>query len=128
TIVTRLGEARAVLELALAQAPDPRARAMVLVQLAQVASRQNRVDDVLTHIDEARTLLGHPSPEPPVFAAVIADAYVRANRWAEAVAPARSCTERAPKNAAAWSLYARVLVATGDHSAALAAAVRGLEL
>jgi hypothetical protein len=125
TIVTRLDEARAVLEIARASAPDARARAMVAVQLAWVASRQNRVDDALALVREARELLG---TDPPVMAAVIADAYARANRWSEAVAPAKSCTERAPKNAAAWALYARVLVAVGDHGTALAAAGRGLEL
>jgi tetratricopeptide (TPR) repeat protein len=125
TIVTRLDEARAVLEAARAMAPDARAHAMVDVQLAWVASRQNRVDDVLALVHEARGELG---ADPPVMAAVIADAYARANRWAEAVAPAKSCTERAPRNAGAWALYARMLVAVGDHSAALAAATRGLEL
>jgi predicted Zn-dependent protease len=125
TIVTRLDEARTVLEAARAAAPDARARAMVAVQLGWVASRQNRVDDAVALVREARELLG---AEPPVLAAVVADAFVRANRWAEAVEPARSCTERAPRNAAAWSLYARVLVAVGDHAAALAAAARGLDL
>ena len=128
TIVTRLDEARDVLGRALAMAPDARSQAMVEVQLGWVASRQHRVDEAIAHVDRARGLLGHPHPEPPVFAAVIADAYARVDRWADAVAPARSCTERAPDNASAWSLYARVLVAAGDHATALAAASRGLAL
>jgi len=126
TIVTRLDEARSVLEVAHERAPDPRARAMVAVQLGWVASRQGRVDDALALVAEARTELA--GAEPPVLEAVVADAYARANRWAEAVAPARSCTERAPRNAAAWALYARVLVAVGDHATALAAATHGLDL
>jgi predicted Zn-dependent protease len=107
---------------------------MIAVQLAWVASRQNRVADVLAYVREARTELaraataGTPVADPPVLDAVVADAYVRANRWAEAVAPAKSCTERAPSNATAWALYARVLVATGDHAAALGACARGLDL
>ena len=125
TIVTRLDEARAVLSVARVLAPDARAAAMVEVQLGWVASRQNRVDDAPAHVAAARALLGK---DAPVLAAVVADAYVRADRWANAVEPARSCTEKAPQNAAAWALYARVLVAVGDHAGALAAAVRGLAL
>jgi len=125
TIVTRLDEARAVLAIARASAPDARAQAMVDVQQAWVASKLNRVDEALRLVAEARALLG---TDPPVMAAVIADAYARANRWTEAVPPARSCTERAPKNASAWALYARVLVAVGDHANALAAATHGLDL
>jgi tetratricopeptide (TPR) repeat protein len=123
TIVTRLPEARAVLELAHERAPDPRARAMVAVQLGWVAARQGRIADVLAYAREARE-----QSDAPAIDAFVADAYVRANRWADAIAPAKSCTERAPKNAAAWALYARVLVAIGDHQSALAAATRGLEL
>ena len=36
--------------------------------------------------------------------------HMRLNRWAEAVAPAKACTERAPSNVGAWSVYARALV------------------
>ncbi len=128
TIVTRLPEARAVLEIAHARAPDARARAMVAVQLGWVAARQGRVDDALAYAREAREQLATNGPEPAAIDAVVADAYVRANRWADAVAPAKSCTERAPRNAAAWSVYARVLVAIGDHEGALAATAHGLEL
>ena len=60
--------------------------------------------------------------------AIVADAFVRLNRWDDALAPAKACTERAPKNTAAWGVYAKVLVAVGDHTKALAAATRGLEL
>jgi predicted Zn-dependent protease len=63
-----------------------------------------------------------------VLDAVVADAFVRAHRWSDAVVPAKSCADRAPRNAAAWATYARVLVAVGDHREALAAAARGLAL
>jgi len=130
TIVTRLGEARTVLEAALARAPDARAQAMVEVQLGWVASKLGKADEVVTRVARARALLATPpgAPEPPVFDALLADAFVRLNRWTDALEPARRCSEAAPKNAAAWAVYARVLVAVGDHAGALAAATRGLEL
>src|SRR6185369_15288178 len=98
TVSERLDEALTVLEAALAAAPagDQRARAMILVQLAQVASKQGRVEDALALIAEARPLL--PSPGPAVLDAVAADALSRVWRWQDAVAPARACTERAPAN------------------------------
>ncbi|HMG21271.1 MAG TPA: tetratricopeptide repeat protein, partial [Kofleriaceae bacterium] len=124
----RLDEARGVLDAALAASPagDKRARAMILVQLAQVASRQGRADDALALIAEARPLL--PSPGPPVLDAVAADALSRVWRWQEAIAPARACAERAPANSGAWVALARALGSTGDDAAALDAATRGLEL
>ncbi|HET9621173.1 MAG TPA: multiheme c-type cytochrome, partial [Kofleriaceae bacterium] len=59
TVSERLDEARAVLDAALAAVPagDGRARAMVIVQLAQVAARQGRADDALALVAEARGLL-----------------------------------------------------------------------
>jgi tetratricopeptide (TPR) repeat protein len=128
TVSERLDEARAVLDAALAAAPagDPRARAMILVQLAQVASRQGRVDDALALIAQARPLL--PSPGPPVFDAVAADALSRVWRWQDAVAPARALAERASANAGAWIVLARALGSAGDDAGALDAATRGLEL
>jgi tetratricopeptide (TPR) repeat protein len=128
TVSERLDEARTVLDAALAAVPpgDGRARAMVRVQLAQVASRQGRVDDALALIALARPLL--PSPGPPVLDAVAADALSRVWRWQEAVAPARACTERAPGNAGAWMVLARALGSSGDDAGALDAATRGLEL
>jgi len=126
-VVTRVEDARPVLDAALAAAPDDRARAMVNAQLGWLAAKQGRIADAIANIARARELLP-ATPAPAVFDAVLADAYVRANRWTDALAPARACTERAPKNANAWSLYARVLVAVGDHEAALAAATSGLDL
>jgi hypothetical protein len=126
-IVTRVDEARLVLERALALAPDPRAQAMVHVQLGWVASKEGKVDDAIAHVATARALLP-VSPPPAVFDAILADAFVRQNRWHDAVAPARACTERAPKNASAWALYARALVAVGDHTAALEATTAGLAI
>jgi hypothetical protein len=125
TIVTRQAEAEAVLAAALAKAPDARARAMVLVQQGWVASKLGHADDALERVTEARALFGS---DAPVFDALLADTYVRLDRWTDALAPARRCTEAAPQNTAAWAVYAKVLVAVGDHAGALAAAARGLEL
>ena len=99
---------------------------MILVQLAQVASRQGRADDALALIAEARPLL--PSPGPAVLDAVAADALSRVWRWEDAIAPAKACTERAPANSGAWVALARALGSTGNDAAALDAATRGLEL
>jgi hypothetical protein len=133
-IVTRVPEAHEVLEVAYTQAPDAKARAMVTVQLGWVASKLGHIDEVLARVREARALLattvpaGQPAPNPPVFDALLADAFMRLNRYADAIAPARTCTERAPENVAAWSVYARALVAIGSYADALAAARKGLEL
>jgi len=133
TVSERLEESRAVLEAALAKAPDAKARAMVTIQLGWVASKQGRVDDALALVAEARTLLastakpGQPAPSPPVLDAVAADALARVWRWDDAVAPAKACTERAPQNSAAWMIYARVLGSVGDNAGALDAATKGLE-
>ena len=128
TVTERLEEARAVLDVALAQAPadDKKARAMVLVQLGWVASKQGRADDALALVAEARALL--PTPGPAVLDAIATDALARVWRWEEAIAPAKACTERAPQNSAAWMMYARVLGSAGDNAGALAAAAKGLEL
>ena len=99
---------------------------MILVQLAQVASRQGRVDDALALVAEARPLL--PSPGPAALDAIAADALSRVWRWRDAVAPARACTERAPANFLAWTALARALGSIGDNTAALDAATKGLEL
>ena len=128
TVSERLEEARYVLEAALAAVPagEPRATAMVLVQLGWVASKQGRVEDALALIGKARALL--PVPGPAVLDAVATDALARVWRWDDAVAPAKACTERAPQNSTAWMMYARVLGSTGDNAGALAAATKGLEL
>jgi hypothetical protein len=134
TVTERLEEARGVLEAALAAAPDPKARAMVAIQLGWVASKQGRVDDALALVANARAELaktaepGKPPPNPPVLDAVAADALARVWRWDEAVVPAKACAERAPQNSTAWVLYARVLGSLGDNAGALAAAAKGLEL
>jgi len=128
TVSERLDEASTVLAAALAAAPagDKRARAMILVQLGQVASRQGRVDDALALVAEARPLL--PSPGPAVLDAIATDALSRVWRWEDAIAPARACAERAPANSNAWVALARALGSANDNAGALAAAVRGLEL
>jgi tetratricopeptide (TPR) repeat protein len=128
TVSERLDEARTVLEAALAAVPtgDGRARAMVVVQLAQVAARQGRADDALALVGEARGLL--PSPGPAVLDAIAADVLARVWRWDDAIAPARACTERAPANSGAWVTLARVLGSAGRDADALAAATAGLAL
>ncbi|MCX5743399.1 MAG: hypothetical protein NT062_12975, partial [Proteobacteria bacterium] len=130
TVSERLEEARFVLEAALAGAPDPRSKAMVLVQLGWVASKQGRVEDALALVAQARALL--PVPGPAVLDAVAADALARVWRWEDAIAPAKACTERAPANSGAWMLYARVLGSAATdraaNAAALAAARMGLAL
>ncbi|MDQ3341137.1 MAG: hypothetical protein M4D80_38785 [Myxococcota bacterium] len=133
TVTERLEESRAVLEAALAQAPDVRAQAMVKIQLGWVASKQGRVEDALAFVAQSRALLaktvkpGDKAPNPPVLDAVAADALARVWRWEEAIAPAKSCTETAPQNSGAWVVYARVLGSVGDNAGALAAATKGLE-
>nr|HEX4317699.1 multiheme c-type cytochrome [Kofleriaceae bacterium] len=126
TVSERLEEAKAVLEAALALAPDARAQAMVIVQLAQVASKQGRVDDALAMVAQARALLG--AKQPPVLDAIAADALARVWRWDDAAAPARACAAKAPQSQAAWVVLARVLGSLGDDRGALAAASSGLEL
>ncbi len=126
TVSERLDEARVVLESALAIAPTDVARAMVLAQLGWVAGKQGRVDDALAIVAQARPLM--LPKKPAVFDAIAADALARVWRWADAVAPARACTERAPANSGAWMIYARVLGSVADDAGALVAATRGLEL
>jgi hypothetical protein len=65
TISERLDEAREVLTAALGDAPAGTPRAMILVQLAQVAARQGRADDALALVREARSLV--PAPGPAVL-------------------------------------------------------------
>lgn len=134
TVTERLEESKTVLESALAAAPDPRARAMVLAQLGWVASKQGRVDDALAIVERARSELAAavagsdaPVPRPAVLDAIATDALARVWRWQEAVAPARACVERAPQNSQAWVMLARVLGSTGDDAGALRAATSGLE-
>ncbi len=144
TVSERLDEAKTILETALASAPDGVPRAMVLVQLAQVASKQGRADDALALIAEARAyfvraptlpelLHGVPSVDlahvgPPVLDATAADALMRVWRWGDAAEPARVAAGKAPGNASAWMLLARCLGSVGDDAAALVAATTGLEL
>ena len=147
TVTERLDEARTVLETALAAAPESdggKPRAMILVQLAQVASKQGRVNDALALVSAARAYFvkvptlaelerGVPSIDlahagPAVLDATAADALMHVWRWADATDPARAATAKAPGNASAWVMLARCLGSVGDNAGALAAAVTGLEL
>jgi hypothetical protein len=125
-ISERLDESRTVLEKALAAAPEGKPKAMVIVQLAVVASKQGRADDALALIAQARKLL--PDPGPPVLDAVEADALARVWRWDEAVMPAKRAAEKAKANSQAWLVAARCYGSVSDNDAALAAATAGLEL
>jgi predicted Zn-dependent protease len=115
-----------VLERALALVPPGRPRAMVLVQLAQVASKQGRADDALALVGQARALL--PVPGPPVLDAIESDALMRVWRFSEAVAPAAAAAQKAASNSYAWMMAARCYGSVNDNAAALAAATKGLEL
>jgi hypothetical protein len=126
TVSERLDEAKLVLERALAAAPAGKPRAMVLVQLAIVASKQGRAEDAFALVGQARALV--PAPGPAVFDALEADALARVWRWAEAVAPARAAADKAPANSQAWVMAARCYASVDDNASALAAAATGLEL
>ncbi len=126
TVSERLEEARTVLEGALAIAPAGRPHAMILVQLAEVASKQGRADDALALAAQARALL--PAPGPAVLDMVEADALMRVWRWQDATGPAAALATKAPQNAAVWVMAARCYGSVGDDTRALAAATAGLEL
>lgn len=130
TVSERLEEARTVLEGALAIAPPGPAgnkpHAMILVQLAEVASKQGRADDALALAEQARALL--PAPGPAVLDMVEADALMRVWRWQDATAPAMALAKKAPQNSAVWVMAARCFGSVGDDARALVAATTGLEL
>jgi tetratricopeptide (TPR) repeat protein len=129
TVSERLEEAKSVLEKALADVPagdaGKRPRAMVITQLAMVASKQGRVEDALALVAQARALLPQ---SPPVLDYIAADALMRVWRWDDAVAPAQALVAKAPQNSVAWMMLSRCLASIGDDAAALGAAVTGLEL
>ena len=126
TVSERLEEAKTVLESALAIAPAGRPRAMVITQLAWVASKQGRVDDALALVGQARALL--PNGGPAVLDAISADALMRVWRWSEAIAPAQAAAKKAPGNSGAWMNLARCFGSVADDRDALVAATTGLEL
>ncbi|MBK9036032.1 MAG: hypothetical protein IPL61_33090 [Myxococcales bacterium] len=129
-VTERLDEARGVLTHALTQVPagdaGARPRAMILTQLASVAGKQGRADEALALVAQARALM--PAPGPAALDAYAADALVRVWRWAEAEPYAKALTDKAPANAGAWVVLARIRASLGDDRGALAAAVRGLDL
>jgi tetratricopeptide (TPR) repeat protein len=129
-VTERLDEARVILEDALAKVPTDasgaRPRAMILVQLGSVSGKQGRADEALAYLAQARSLL--PTPGPAAIDAYSADALVRVWRWREAEPFAKAVTERAPGNAGAWVVLARVRGSLDDNRGALDAAIHGLEL
>jgi tetratricopeptide (TPR) repeat protein len=135
TVSERLEEAKAVLEQALVAAPaasggNAKPKAMVIVQLAWVASKQGRVDDALALVAQARTILapGKPDGGPAVLDNIVADALMRVWRWDDALGPTQAAAKKAPGNSAAWVNVARCLGSVADDAGALAAAATGLEL
>jgi hypothetical protein len=126
TVSERLEESQRVLERALAMAPAGKPQASVLVQLAQVAAKQGRVEDALALVAKARAML--PAPGPAALEATEADALSRVWRWAEAAIPAQVAATKAPSNAMAWTVAARCFASIEDNKAARAAATTGLEL
>ncbi|MGE3761342.1 MAG: multiheme c-type cytochrome [Kofleriaceae bacterium] len=130
SIITKIDDAKAPLQRALAAAPGAREKAMVETQLGWVAAKQGRTDDVRAHIARVRELLAlsEGQPGPAVLDAIAAEVHVKLASYDEAIAPAEACTKSVPQNVAAWQLYARVLVGVGRFEDALAAAVKGLAL
>lgn len=127
----RLDEPRAVLEAALAAAPQDDtgtwARAAIQAQLAIVAGKQGRTDDALALFDAARALLP-ADKQPPVLDYGAADALARVWRWEEAEAFAERAAEKAPLNTLAWVMLARARGSLHDDRGALEAARRGLAI
>jgi tetratricopeptide (TPR) repeat protein len=126
TVSERLEEAKAVLEQALADAPAGKPKAMVIVQLGWVASKQGRVEDALALVAQARALLAPASPA--VLDNIASDALMRVWRWEDAIPTARAAAEKAPGNTTAWTMLARCYASIADDKDALAAATTGLEL
>ena len=126
TVSERLEEAKTVLEQALVDAPEGKAKAMVIVQLGWVAAKQGRSDDALALVAQARALLAPANPA--VLDNIAADALMRVWKWEEAVAPARAAAEHASGNSSAWMMLARCYGSISDDKDALAAASVGLEL
>ncbi|CAN5836215.1 hypothetical protein BH11MYX2_BH11MYX2_15250 [soil metagenome] len=125
SVLLRLDEANAVLSRAFADAPDERSRAMIETQLAWVDAKQGRLAVARERVARIETTLG---ARPAVLDAILAEGAIRLTDWKAAVVPAEACTKSAPKNLAAWAVYARVLYSNGRFDDALVAAVSGLAL
>lgn len=120
----RVGAAMPSLQQALALAETDVQRAMALVALGQLASRQGRVDDALAYFEQAENAI----PVHPAIAAGRGDAFAKVWRWPAAAAAYKSAVALAPGNASLWRRYALALGSAGQREEALQAARRGLEL
>ncbi len=96
-------------EAALAIAPAGKPRAMILVQLAEVAAKQGRADDTLELVAQARALL--PAPGPAVLDAIAADALMRVWRWDKKRSCRRALRRRRPRATATRGCCSRAVSA-----------------
>ena len=120
-----LDDARAPYEDALRLATTPRQRAIALGGLAQLASRQGRVDETFALAARADAEAGAPTP---AMQRVRAEVLAATWRLAEAAPLFLDVAERSPKDDAAWSAAAVAFGGAGNPSAALATARTGLTL
>ncbi len=120
----RVASAEVSLQAALSAAQSDEQRAMALVALGQVASRQGRIDDSLKHFDLAAQLIS----KHPAIAASRGDAFARVWRWTAAAAAYQDAVALAPGNASLWRRYALALGSSGEREKAMRAAQRGLQL
>ncbi|MEZ4337172.1 MAG: tetratricopeptide repeat protein [Sandaracinaceae bacterium] len=119
-----LDDARPSLAVALRAAPDDRARAMVLVQLARLEGRQGRLADALAAARRAEQAIG----EHPAIDRVRGDAYAQVWQWEEAAAAYRRAADGAPSDESRWVDLARALGSAGRDEDARVAAETGLRL
>ncbi len=119
-----LDDARPSLSAALREAPDARARAMVLAQRGRLEGRQGRLEAALADLAQAEALIG----AQPSIHRLRGDAYAQVWRWTEAASAYAAAAEGAPNDESRWADLARAYGSTDEDSRALEAAVRGLAL
>ena len=117
--------ARPSLERALELAgDDPRARAMVLHAMAEMAIHEGRTEEAMQHLDEAEALV----PGEPAIPHARAEALAGIWRWKEAAPPLRQAALASPLDDQVWSHLAVAYGSADEPAAALDAARHGLEL
>jgi tetratricopeptide (TPR) repeat protein len=124
-VLEHAGAAREPLEAALVEAErehDDATRAAALLELGQLAAREDRSDDALRLLDRAERLF----PNHPAIESVRGNALSRVWRWSEAVPPLRAAAERSPRDDSAWAALGVALGSAHQDEAALGAAQRGL--
>ena len=117
-----LDDARASLDRALGAAG--RRSAMTTLLLGRLAAKQGRLDEANQWLDRTERL----EPNPPAIAMARAEAHAQMWRWGDAARFAGLATGGAAGDDRAWSTLAVASASAGDPAAALAAAVRGLDL